>query len=233
MWCSFNHLRCFMVLNLRARKKVLYYSYFGSFLMLKKFRLWRSFGSGSGSGSRQYLAQFSKNKKLHKILPYNVRSSLLPRIWPLVFDFFDFFYYILCWIRIHIRFRNRNQNRFRFRLPNTVRNLNSQFIFAAWSIFYQTQATCAEHCTLLVRKWRGSNPGLFIHTFDRVRAPQSEWRNHRRGMRRAGTGWMSAKPEVEVILLTYTAFFWWCSADFAGISLVQKELDFLGSSAGN
>ncbi len=129
-------------------------------------------------------------------------------------------------LRFRNRCRNRNRNafrfrygkklrflRFRFRLANTGRNLNSLIYFATWNISWLPDlATCAEHCTLLVRKWRGSksNPGLFIHTFDRVRAPQSEWMNHRRGMRRAGTGWMSAKPEVEgiLLLLLFTIFRW-------------------------
>jgi hypothetical protein len=187
---------------------------------------------------------------MHKIfamseVPYFSES------WPLIFDFW-LFYYILCWIPTQIRFRNRTgteivmrsgSNKAKsydscgsgFGSPTLEESLILNYFrhvkhFSGTRLRMLVQSTV--HCSA---QMRGSNPpGLFIHTFDRVRAPQSEWRNHRRGMRRAGTGWMSAKPEVEVILLTYNCiFFWRCSADFAGISLVQKELDFLGGSAGN
>jgi hypothetical protein len=55
----------------------------GNDLLRIRFRLWKSFGSGSesgsGSGSGQYLAQFSKtkNKKLHKILPFKCQKQLI------------------------------------------------------------------------------------------------------------------------------------------------------------
>ncbi len=30
-------------------------------------------------------------------------AAYFPEGWPLIFDFFDFFYYISCWIRTQIR----------------------------------------------------------------------------------------------------------------------------------
>ncbi len=81
-------------------------------LLRFRFRLWKSFGSGSGSG-------YPKTKKLHKILPFQcIRSMLFSRKLASLFWFF-YFFYILCGMRIQIRFRNRNRNAFRFRFHNT------------------------------------------------------------------------------------------------------------------
>jgi hypothetical protein len=58
------------------------------------FRLWKSFGSGSGSGSRQCLAQFSNNK--------NFYVQNLAFIFKVHLSFLSFslnFYSIFLWIR--------------------------------------------------------------------------------------------------------------------------------------
>jgi hypothetical protein len=44
-------------------------------LLQFRFRLWKSFGSGSGSGSRQYLAQFSKNKQIAQNLAFSMSET--------------------------------------------------------------------------------------------------------------------------------------------------------------
>jgi hypothetical protein len=59
---------------------------FFKYFLSEKFR----FRFSSGSGSRQYLAQFL-NKKLYKIMPFNVRSSIVSRKLASQFRFFDFF----------------------------------------------------------------------------------------------------------------------------------------------
>ncbi len=77
-------------------------------LLRFRFRLWASFGSGSGS--RQYLAHCSNNKNLEKILPFQCQNQhYSPESRPLIFDFLTF-YSILFRIRIQIRFRNRIRN---------------------------------------------------------------------------------------------------------------------------
>jgi hypothetical protein len=61
------------------------------------FRLWKSFGSGSGSGFRQYLPQFSTSKKIAQNLAFSMsEAAYFSETLPL---FFDNFYYILllCW----------------------------------------------------------------------------------------------------------------------------------------
>jgi hypothetical protein len=48
--------------------------------VLFQFRLWKSFGSGSGSGSRQFLARFSNKQIGTKPCLFNVRkAALFPR----------------------------------------------------------------------------------------------------------------------------------------------------------
>ncbi len=83
---------------------------------LLRFRFLFRSGSGSGFGSRArqtILITVSRNKKnCTKSCLFNVRSCLSPRKLAFHFRFFDFFYYILCWIRIHIWFRIRNCNAF-------------------------------------------------------------------------------------------------------------------------
>jgi hypothetical protein len=59
-----------------------------NYLLRLRFQLWEKLGSGFGSGSVQYLAQFQTNKNCTKSSLFNVRSSI---IWPLIFDFFNFF----------------------------------------------------------------------------------------------------------------------------------------------
>jgi hypothetical protein len=48
------------------------------------FRLWKSLGSGSALGARQYLAQFSKNKKIVQNLVFKI---LFPRKLTFLLDF--------------------------------------------------------------------------------------------------------------------------------------------------
>jgi hypothetical protein len=53
------------------------------------------FGSGSysGSGSRQYLAQFSKNEKIAQNLAFSVsEAAYFPESWPPISDFFVLFF---------------------------------------------------------------------------------------------------------------------------------------------
>ncbi len=68
------------------------YRYYRNDLLRFRFRLWKSFGSGSGFGtrSRKYFGQFFKKKKLHKSCPYNVRSSLFPIKVASLFYFWSF-----------------------------------------------------------------------------------------------------------------------------------------------
>ncbi len=73
------------------------------------FRLRKSFGSGSGF--RQYLAQFFDNKNFVKNLAFPIsEAALFPRKLPVTF-----FYSISWWIRIQLRNRIWNCNAFRFR----------------------------------------------------------------------------------------------------------------------
>ncbi len=65
-----------------------------------RFRLWKSFGSGS----RQYLAQFPTIKIAQNLAFSMSEAPYFSESWPAFFDFFWLFYYILCWIRIQIRF---------------------------------------------------------------------------------------------------------------------------------
>ncbi len=50
-------------------------------------------GTGTGSGSRQYLAQFSKNKtKIAQNLAFLMsEAAYFTESWPLIFDFFLLF----------------------------------------------------------------------------------------------------------------------------------------------
>jgi hypothetical protein len=80
-------------------------------LLQFRFRLWKIFGSGSGSGSRQFLAQFSKNERTAQYLAFSMlEAAYFSESWPLIVDFF---YYIFCLIQIKIRFWNRNAFQFR------------------------------------------------------------------------------------------------------------------------
>jgi hypothetical protein len=62
---------------------------------LLRFRFWLQLwkSSGSGCGSRQYSALFSKNKKLHKILPFQCQKELISR--NLASHFFIFFIHFM------------------------------------------------------------------------------------------------------------------------------------------
>ncbi len=92
-----------------------------------RFRLWKSFGSGSGSGYHSS----PKTKQLHKIFPFQCQKQLISQKVGHSFLIFWLFYYILCWIQIQIRFWNRtrnkiqnlNRNGFRFRYGKMLRFL--------------------------------------------------------------------------------------------------------------
>ncbi len=71
-------------------------------LLLIRFRLWKSFGSGSGSasGSRQYLAKIFKEKKIvHNLVISMTEAALIPRKSESHLNFLTFEFH-LCWIRI-------------------------------------------------------------------------------------------------------------------------------------
>jgi hypothetical protein len=79
---------------------------------LLRFQLWTIFGYGPGSGSIQYLAQFSKNEKITQKLALSMSEASYFTERCLSFLIFLTFYYILCCIRIQIRIRSRTRNAF-------------------------------------------------------------------------------------------------------------------------
>ncbi len=86
-------------------------------LLRFRFRLCKSFGSGSFRRIQTIFSSFQTTKFFFKILPFQCQKQhYFLDSWPLIFDFLTFSYNI-CWIRIQIRFRNRirNRNAFRFR----------------------------------------------------------------------------------------------------------------------
>ncbi len=79
-------------------------------------------GSGSGSGSRQYLAQFFNSHQIFtKSCLFNYRISYIYQ--KFVSLLISHFYSILCWIRFQLRFWNRNRNTSRFSGSAKARNL--------------------------------------------------------------------------------------------------------------
>ncbi len=111
-------------------------------MLLFRFRLWNSFGTGSasgsdsssGCGSRQYLAQFSNNDKFVQNLAFSMsEEALFPRKLASHLWFFDFLNSILRYIRIQIRFRNWNFNAFRFRFRSGKK---LWFLRFHWRVLY-------------------------------------------------------------------------------------------------
>ncbi len=87
---------------------------------LLRFRRRKSFGSGSGS---RHQTIFSTVFQQLENLAFSMsEAASFTRKLTSHFRFVDFFYSILCWIRIQIRFRNRNAFWFRGRLYPPVRD---------------------------------------------------------------------------------------------------------------
>jgi hypothetical protein len=127
----------------------------------KPIRIFCCSGSGSDFG-KVSVAIPDPDKKLVQNLAFSMsEGALFPRKLVSQFIFLDFFYSILCWIRIHIRLRNRIQRKgkklqfLRVRFHNTadpdpdvtetrprIRNIIFGFLIVKWlggACFYEVK----------------------------------------------------------------------------------------------